>query len=184
MILLDQVLPVLGGGEGNEPSVVGDSWDCCGGLESPHQGAAAAAAARASGGCSGEACLETPAALWGHHSLRQLHLVVVVPALVHLGQAEVEVLLVLQLHQALHLVLEAHPLNFAAAVVAASASDAGAFAGALQLLVTWSLSSPAAGLVVLAHPVVLLAAVDPLHFLLQAGVVKRGVFLAVPDQAA
>lgn len=118
--------------------------------------------------------------------LHLLQLAVVVPALVLLVQAGAEDLLVLQpLHQALHLVLEAHPLYFAAAVAAASASDAdaGAFAGALQLLATWSWCS-LAGPAVLARPVVLLAAEDPPHLPLQAGIVKRGVSLVVPDQAA
>lgn len=163
------------------PSAVGDSWDCCDGLETPHQGAAAAAA---SGGCSGEACLGT--SVGAHHPLPPLHLAVVALALVRLVLAGVEVLLVLQcFHQALHLVLDAHPSYFAAAAAAASASDAGAFAVALPLLVTWSWGSLAAGLAVLAHPVVLLAvAGDPLRLHHQAGVGKMGVFLVVPGQAA
>lgn len=123
-----------------------------------------------------------------HHRLHQLHFAVAAPALVHLVQAVMEVLLVLRhCHQALHLVLDAHPLNSAAAAaaVAASASDVGAFAGVLQLLVTWSWGSLAAGLAVLAHPVVLLAAAgDLLHLHLQAGVEMRGVVLVVPGQAA
>lgn len=162
------------------PSAVGDSWDCCAGPESPHRGVAAAGA---SGGCSGEACLGMSVAAGDHHPLRQLHLAVVAPALVRLVQAGVEVLQCL--HQALHLVLDAQPLNFAAAVAAASASDAAAFAGALQLLGTWSWGSLAAGLAVLAHLVVLLAAAGaPLHLHLQAGAGKRGVCLVVPGQAA
>ncbi len=128
-------------------------------------------------------------ALGAHHPLRQLHLAVVVPALVRLVRAGAGVLLVLQyLHQVHRLVLEAHPLNFAAAVAAAAvdvavaASAAASFAGSLQLLVTWSWSSLAAGL---AHPVVLLAAAeDPLRLHPQAGVGKRGGSLAVPGQAA
>lgn len=116
------------------------------------------------------------AVVGAHHLLR--HLAVVAPALALLVQAGVEVL-----HQILHLVLGAHPLNFAAAV--ASASDAGFSAGALQLLGTWSWGSLAAGLAVLAHPVVLLVAVaDPQPLHPQAGVEKRGVFLVVLDQAA
>lgn len=180
MTLLDQVLPVPGdGGEGTAPSAVGDSWDCCAGLESPHQGAAAAGA---SGGYSGASCLGKFATVGARH---QLHLVVA-PVLVHLVQAGVEVLLVLQyLHQALHPVLDARLLNFVAAVVAAAtASDAEASAGALQLPVTWSWGSPAAGLAVMAHPVVLLAAGDPQQLHPQAGVGKRGVSLVVPGQVA
>lgn len=122
------------------------------------------------------------------HHLRQLHLAVVAPVLVRLVQAGAKVLLVLQHPRlALHLVLEAHPLNFAAAAVAAAASGsgAGAFAGELQLLETQFLSSPAAGLSVLAHPVALLAAAgEPLLLHPQAGVGKRAVLLAVPGQAA
>lgn len=120
------------------------------------------------------------------HHLRQLHLAVVAPVLVRLVQAGAKVLLVLQHPRlALHLVLEAHPLNFAAAAAAASGSGAGAFAGELQLLETQFLSSPAAGLSVLAHPVALLAAAgEPLLLHPQAGVGKRGVLLAVPGQAA
>lgn len=127
----------------------------------------------------------TSVAVAAHHPLRQPHFAVVGPALVHLVQAGVEVLLVLQcLHLALHPVLDAHPLNSAAAAVAASASDAGAFAGGLQLLETWSWGNLAAGLAVLAHLVVLLAAGDPLHLHLQAGVVKREASPVVPGQAA
>lgn len=160
------------------PSAAGDSWDCCAELESPHQDAAAAGA---SGGCSEEACLAMSVAVVAPHPLHQPHFAVVAPALVHLVLAGVGVLLVLQcLHLALHPVLDAHPLNSAAAVAAASASDAGAFAGGLQLLVTFGI--PAAVLAVLAHPVVLLAVGDPLH--LQAGVEKREASLVVPGQAA
>lgn len=43
------------------PFVAGDSWDCCVELENPQRGAAAAV--EASGGCSGEAWLEMPAAM-------------------------------------------------------------------------------------------------------------------------
>lgn len=72
-----------------------------------------------------------------HHLLRQLHLAVVAPAPVHLVQAVEEVLQ--HLHWALHLVLEDHPLDFAAAAAAAvSASGVEAFAGSLQPLATWS----------------------------------------------
>lgn len=116
-----------------------------------------------------------------------LHLAAAAPALVRLVQVGAGVLLVLQyLHRALRLVLEAHPLNSAAAaavaVVAASASDAGAFAGSLQLLVTWSWGSFAADLAVLAHPVVLPAAAgDRLHLQTE---VEKGVSLALPGQAA
>lgn len=163
------------------PSAAGGSWDCCAELESPHQDAAAAGA---SGGCSEEACLATSVAVVAPHHLHQPHFAAVAPVLVHLVLAEVGVLLVLQcLLLALHPVLDAHPLNSAAAV-AASASDAGAFAGGLQLLVTWSWGSPAAGLAVLAHLVVLLAVGDPLHLHLQAGVGKREASLVVPGQAA
>lgn len=118
---------------GTEPSAAGDSLDCYAALEIPLQGAAAAGA---SGGCSDEACLGSSVAVVAHHLLRQLHLAVVAPAPFHLVQAGEEVLQ--HLHWALHLVLEDHPLNFAAAAVAASASDVEAFAGSLQPLVTWS----------------------------------------------
>lgn len=162
------------------PSAAGDSWDCCAELESPHQDAAAAGA---SDGCSEEACLASSVAMVAPHPLHQPHFAVVAPVLVHLVLVGVGVLLVLQcLHLALHLVLDAHPLNSAAA--AASASDVGAFAGGLQLLVTWGWGSPAAGLAVLAHLVVLLAVEDPLHLHLQAGVGKREASLVVPGQAA
>lgn len=115
------------------PSAVGGSWDCYAGLETPHQGAAAAAA---SGGCSGAACLGTFAAVGARHPLLRLRFAAVAPALVHLALPGVEVLLRLQcLRQVLHPVLDALTLNFAAAA-AASASDAGAVAVVLQLLGT------------------------------------------------
>lgn len=183
MTLLDQVLLVLVDG-GTAPSAVGDSWDCCAGLESPHQGAAAAAAAGAFGGCSGEACFGKSEAVVVHYPLPQLQLVVVVAhVLVHLVLAGEEVLLVLQcFHQALHLVLDAHPLHSAAA---ASAFDVEAFAEALQLLVTWSWGTLVVGLAALAHPVVHLAAAgDPLLLHHQAEVGKMGISQVVPGQAA
>lgn len=107
-------------------------------------------------------------ALGGHHLH---HSAVVALALIHLVQAGVEVL------QGLHPVLEDHPFDFAAAAAAAAAS---ACAGALQLLVT---SGSLAGLAVLAHLVVVLAAGEPLHHP-QVGVEKMGLSLAVPGQAA
>lgn len=106
-------------------------------------------------------------ALEGHHLH---HSAVVALALIHLVQAGVEVL------QGLHLGLEDHPFDFAAAAAAA----ASACAGALQLLVT---SGSLAGLAVLAHLVVVLAAGEPLHHP-QVGVEKMGLSLAVPGQAA
>lgn len=110
-------------------------------------------------------------AFGGHH----LHYSAVVAlALIHLVQAGVEVLQ--GLHWGLHLVLEDHPFDFAAAAAAA----ASACAGALQLLVT---SGSLAGLAVLAHLVVVLAAGEPLHHP-QVGVEKMGLSLAVPGQAA
>lgn len=109
-------------------------------------------------------------AFGGHHLH---HSAVVALALIHLVQAGVEVLQ--GLHWGLHLVLEDHPFDFAAAAAAASAC-----AGALQLLVT---SGSLAGLTVLAHLVVVLAAGEPLHHP-QVGVEKMGVSLAVPGQAA
>lgn len=184
MTPLDRVHLVLGGeGEGTAPSAVGDSWDCCAGLESPRRDAAAA---EASGGCSGGACLGMSAAVGARRRLHRLRLAVAAPALVQLVQAVAEGLLFLRcLRQALPLGLGDHPLNFAAAVVAAAASASGAAAGALQLLATWSWGSLAAGLAVLAHPVVHPAAAgNHLHRHPQAGVGKRGVSLAVPDQAA
>lgn len=109
-------------------------------------------------------------AFGGHHLH---HSAVVALALIHLVQAGVEVLQ--GLHWGLHLVLEDHPFDFAAAAAAASAC-----AGALQLLVT---SGSLAGLAVLAHLVVVLAAGEPLHHP-QVGVEKMGLSLAVPGQAA
>lgn len=153
-------------------------------LENPHQGAAAAGA---SGGCSGEAFLELSVGVGAHHLL-QHHLAAVDPALVLPVQVEVEGLLVLlHLRPALRLVLVSLPLDFAAAVVVASASAAGSSAEVLQLLERWCPGSPAAGLIVLVHPVALLAAVaaeDPLHLHLQPGIGKRGVSLPVPVQTA
>lgn len=131
------------------PFVAGGSWDCCVELENPQRGAAAAV--EASGGCSGEAWLEMPAAVWDHQPLLQLHLVVVAPGPVHLVLAAAVVLWVL------HLDLGDHPWGSAA-----SASDAGAFAGVL-LLVTRSWGSLAVGPFVLADPVVLLAAAGDLQ---------------------
>lgn len=108
-------------------------------------------------------------AFGGHHLH---HSAVVALALIHLVQAGVEVLQ--GLHWGLHLVLEDHPFDFAAAAAAS------ACAGALQLLVT---SGSLAGLAVLAHLVVVLAAGEPLHHP-QVGVEKMGLSLAVPGQAA
>lgn len=187
MTLLDQVLLVLVDG-GTAPSAVGDSWDCCAGLERPHQGAAAAAAAAgAFGGCSGEACLGKSEAVVVHCPLPQLQLVVVVAhVLVHLVLAGEEVLLVLQcFHLALRLVLDAHPLHSAAA---ASAFDVETFAEALhfaEALVTWSWDTLAVGLAAQAHPVVHLAAAGD-HLLLrhQAEVGMMGISQVVPGQAA
>lgn len=143
-------LLVLGGG-GTVPMAVGGSWDCYAGLESRCRGAAAATA---SDGCSGEACLETTVTVGARHPLPQLHLAAVAPVLVHLAPAEVEVLPVPVHHLA--------RLSDFAAVAAASASDAAAFAVALQRPVTWSWGRLAAGLAVPAYPVVLLvAAGDP-----------------------
>lgn len=178
---MDPVLLVLGGG-GTAPSAAEDSWDCCGELESPRPGAAAVGA---SGGCSGAACSGMSVAVGDPHSLRQLHPVVVAPALVHLVQTGAEVLLVC-LHLVLHLVLEAHPCCSAAAAAAVVASVvASAAAGALQLPGTWSWGNPAVDPSVLPHPEVLLAAAGgPLHLHLQPEVVKRGVSLVVPDLAA
>lgn len=174
MTLLDRVLLVLLGDEGTEPSAAGGSWGCCAGPESPRQGAAVAGA---SGGCSGEACLGTSVAAGALRPLRQ-RLAVVVPALVRLVQPEVEVLLVLRpLHRALRLALEARLLSFAA-------SASGAFAGALQLLVTWSWDNPAAVLAVLAHSEVLLAAAAAAGDRLLPGVGRKGGSLSVPGQAA
>lgn len=130
------------------PFVAGDSWDCCVELENPQRGAAAV---EASGGCSGEAWLEMPAAMWDHPPLLQLHLVVVAPGPVHLVLAAAAVLLVL------HLDLDDHPWDSAA-----SASDAGAFAGVL-LLVTGRWGSLAVVPSVLVDPVVLLAAAGDLQ---------------------
>lgn len=128
------------------PFVAGGSWDCCVELENPQRGAAAV---EASGGCSGEAWLEMP--VCDHQPLLQLHLVVVAPGPVHLVLAAAVVLWVL------HLDLGDHPWGSAA-----SASDAGAFAGVL-LLVTRSWGSLAVGPSVLADPVVLLAAAGDLQ---------------------
>lgn len=178
--LLGLVL-VLGGGG----IVVGGSWDCCAVLENPHQDAAAAGA---SGGCSGEAFLGLSAVVGAHPPLLlQHHLAAADPALVLPVQVEVEGLLVLlHLHPAHHLVLVSRPLDFAAAVVA-SASAAGSSAEVLHLLERWCPGSPAADLIVLVHPVAPLAAVaaeGPLHLHLQAGVGKRGASLPVLAQTA
>lgn len=90
--------------------------------------------------------------MWDHQPLLQLPLVVA-PGLVHLVLAAVGVLLVL------HPDLDDHPWDSVAA--AASASDAGAFAGVL-LLVTRNWGSLAVVPSVPEDPVVLLAAAgDP-----------------------
>lgn len=175
--LLGLVL-VLGGGG----IVVGGSWDCCAVLENPHQDAAAAGA---SGGCSGEAFLGLSVVVGAHHLLLRHHLAAADPALVLPDQVEVEGRLVLlHLHPALHLVLVSRPLDSAAAVVA---SASGSSVEALQLLERWCPGSPVAGLTVLVHLVALPAAVaaeDPLHRHLQVGVGKRGASLPVLVQTA
>lgn len=148
------------------PFVAGDSWDYCVELENPQRGAAAV---EASGGCSGEAWPEMPAAMWDHQRLLRLHLVAAAPGLVHLVLAAAVVL------SALHPGLGDHPWDSAA-----SASDAGAVG--VLLLVRGSWGSPAAVPSVLVDPVVLLAAAGDLQLSHHwAGIGMMGVHLAGLD---